>query len=153
MSTPTATSLEQRPLPIQTKLAAAWTGFMFLYVYVDVLGLYKPGTVAGILDGKVWDFDISQPFFVSALAASSVPALMILLSTTMPARVNRATNLVVAALLVPWMAFNLVGGEWLLYFGFGFAVELALLVFILRSAWSWPRTSAPTGAPVSTLER
>jgi hypothetical protein len=129
-------------IPVQTKLAAAWTSFMFLYVYVDVLGLYKPGAVAGILQGQVWEFDISQTFITASLAAASVPALMILLSTTLPARANRLTNLVIATLLVPWMAFNLAGGEWLAYYGLGFAVELGALVFILRTAWTWPLTSA-----------
>lgn len=130
-----------RAVPVQLKLAAAWTAFMCLYIYVDVLGLYKPGAVAGILDGKVHTFDISQGFFVGALAASAVPIMMILLSTTLPPRVNRATNLVVATLLIPWMAFNLTGGEWILYYGLGFALELILLAFILRSTWIW-RVSA-----------
>ena len=66
-ATPTAPAtphLVSPHLPIQAKLAAAWTSFMFLYVYVDVLGLYKPGAVAGILDGKVWELSlihISEP--------------------------------------------------------------------------------------------
>ena len=30
-------TLEDRRLPVQAKLAAAWTSFMFLYVYVDIL--------------------------------------------------------------------------------------------------------------------
>lgn len=135
-------------IPTQTKLAAAWTSFMFLYVYVDVLHFYKPGAIADILQGRVFTFDITQTFAVSSLAASVIPILMILLSTTLAARANRITNLVVATLLIPWMAFNLAGGEWLAYYGLGFAVELALLVFILRTVWSWPLTSA-----VPTLER
>ena len=135
-------------IPIQNKLAAAWTSFMFLYVYVDVLHFYKPGAIADILQGRVFTFDITQTFAVSSLAASVIPILMILLSTTLAARANRTTNLVVATLLIPWMAFNLAGGEWLAYYGLGFAVELALLVFILRTVWSWPLTSA-----VPTLER
>ena len=129
-------------VPIQTKLAAAWTSFMFLYVYVDLLGLYKPGMVADILKGKVFTFDISQTFAVSALAATAIPTLMILLSTTLPARANRATNLVVATLLIPYMAFNVVGGEWIYYYGLGLAIELVLLGFILRFAWTWPRGRA-----------
>ncbi len=128
-------------VPRQAKIAAAWTSFMFLYVYVDVLGLYKPGAVADILNGKVFTFDITQTFAVSALAASSIPSVMILLSATLPARPNRLANLIVAALLIPWMGFNLAGGEWPFYYGLGFAVELGLLAFILRSAWTWPRPS------------
>ena len=121
---------------------------MFLYVYVDVLGLYKPGVVADILKGRVFTFDITQSFAVSSLAAASIPILMILLSMALPVRANRTTNLLVAALLIPWMAFNLAGGEWIYYYGLGFAVELGLLAFILRAAWLWPRTSV-----VSTLKR
>ncbi|MBK9474694.1 MAG: hypothetical protein IPL94_00235 [Tetrasphaera sp.] len=136
-----ATRTDQQ-VPLQLKLAAAWTSFMCLYIYVDVLGLYKPGAVEGILKGKVFTFDITQTFMVSALAASAVPIMMILLSTTLPPRANRTTNLVVASLLIPWMAFNLTGGEWLYYYGLGFALELVILVFILRSAWNWRRMSA-----------
>lgn len=129
-------------VPIQAKLAAAWTGFMFLYVYVDLLGLYKPGMVQDILNGKVFTFAITETFAVLALAATAIPAIMILLSTTLPARANRLTNLIVAAILLPYMAFNLAGGEWPFYYGLGFAVELIFLAFILRSAWTWPRTSS-----------
>lgn len=141
------TTLMDPPLSIRAKLVAAWTGFMFLYVYVDVLGLYKPGAIADILKGKVFTFDISQTFAVSSLAAFSVPALMILLSASLPAWGNRVTNLVVASVLVPWMAFNLAGGEWLYYYGLGLAVELIFLAYILRTVWTWPRTTAASAAP------
>ncbi len=140
--------LKNPQVPIQAKLAAAWTGFMFLYVYVDLLGLYKPGMVQDILNGKVFTFDISETFAVLALAATAIPAVMILLSTTLPARANRLANLTVATILLPYMAFNLAGGEWPFYYGLGFAVELIFLAFILWSAWTWPRTSA-TSVPDS----
>lgn len=151
-------TLHDPQAPVQLKLAAAWTSFMFLYVYVDLLGLYKPGVIEDILNGKVFTFDISQTFAVSALAATSIPATMILFSTILPARANRVTNLVVATLLVPYMAFNVAGGQWPYYYGLGLAVELVLLAFILRSAWTWPRTStaslpgptAPHGARIQT---
>ena len=139
---PAPTTRTDQQVPLQLKLAAAWTTFMCLYIYVDVLGLYKPGAVEGILKGKVFTFDITQTFMVSALAASAVPMMMILLSTVLPPRANRVTNLVVATLLIPWMGFNLVGGEWLAYYALGFALEMVALAFILRSAWNWPRTPA-----------
>ncbi|MEI2776590.1 MAG: DUF6326 family protein [Tetrasphaera sp.] len=141
-------------VPIRVRLAAAWTSFMVLYVYVDLLGLYKPGVIEDILDGKVFTFEITQTFAVTALAATSIPALMILLSTTLPARANRATNLVVATLLIPYMAFNLAGGEWLAYYGLGLAVELICLGCILHSAWTWRRTpSASTSDPAALVLR
>lgn len=134
--------LENTKVPLQVKLAAAWTSFMFLYIYVDYLHLYKPGALTDILAGVVFEFDISQTFVVFALTSVAIPMFMILLSMTLPARANRATNLVVATIYIPYSAFNLAGGEWLFFYGLGVGLELLLLAFILRSAWTWPRTSS-----------
>ena len=136
--------LEKAQVPVQMKLAAAWTSFMFLYIYVDLLGLYKPGVIDDILAGVVFEFDISQTFVVIALTSAAIPIFMILLSMTLPARVNRAINLVVATLLIPWMAFNLVGGAWLYFYGLGLVLEVIILAYVLRSAWTWPRATAPS---------
>ncbi len=137
MST-TRHTLDDQPIPVRVKLAAAWTSFMFLYAYVDILNFYTPGVVQDILDGRVFEFDLSQTFSTAALALVSVPALMVVLSTTLPARVNRTTNLVVAAVYVPVTAFNLSGESWLWFYGLGVAMELVLLALIVRCAWTWP---------------
>jgi hypothetical protein len=118
---------------------------MFLYIYVDYLHLYKPGIIDDILAGVVFEFDISQTFVVIALTSVAIPTFMILLSMTLPARVNRAVNLVVATLLIPYSAFNVLGaGSWTYFYGLGIGLELLLLAYILRSAWTWLRTSAPS---------
>src|ERR687885_1989852 len=89
------TALEDRQVPVQAKLAAAWTSFMFLYIYVDYFHLYKPGVIDHIRVGKVYEFDIGPTFFAMALTLIAVPTLMIMLSMTLPSRVNRTINLVV----------------------------------------------------------
>ena len=143
---------DRPPMPVQARLAAAWTSFMFLYIYVDYLHLYKPGALTDILAGVVFTFDISQTFVVIALTSVAIPMFMILLSMTLPARVNRAINLVVATLYIPYSAFNLAGGEWLVFYGLGVVLEVLLLAFVLRSAWTWPRTSsAPAPEPAAQL--
>jgi len=137
------TILENRQVPVQAKLAAAWTSFMFLYIYVDFFNLYKPGVVDGILNGLVWKFDVSPTLLTFMLASVAIPALMVMLSMTLPARVNRATNLVVASLLIPYSAFNAAGAtwEWASFYGLSIGIEVLLLAFILRSAWTWPRAA------------
>jgi hypothetical protein len=140
------TTLENLRLPVQVKLAAAWTSFMFLYIYVDYFHLYKPGFVDDILAGIVHDFDIGPTFVAFALTLMAIPILMILLSTTLPARVNRTINLVVAALYIPVSVYNAVGEEswtYSYFYGLSIALEVLLLAFILRSAWTWPRTASP----------
>ena len=143
---PSQSTLEER-MPVQAKLAAAWTSFMFLYIYVDYLHLYKPGAIRDILDGVVFKFDINQAFVVIALTSVAIPILMILLSTTLPARVNRATNLVVATLYIPVSVYNVAGEEswsYSYFYGFSIGLEVLLLAFILRAAWTWPRTTRAT---------
>ena len=63
---PATATLEDQRIPVRAKLAAAWTSFMFL-AYVDILGFYTPGVIEDILDGKVFEFDLSQTFSTTAL--------------------------------------------------------------------------------------
>lgn len=139
-----STTLVDQPISVRAKLAAAWTSFMFLYVYVDILGFYKPGVVEDILAGKVWEFDVTPTWATAALTLLAVPIFMVVLSMTLPAKGSRITNLVVASIQVPFAAFNAAGelGEsWMYFYGLGVALELVLLTLILRYAWTWPRTS------------
>lgn len=136
-------SASQHPqIPVQVKLAAAWASFMFLYIYVDILNFYKPGVVDGILDGLVWTFDVTPALLTTMLVSVSIPAMMVWLSMTLPARVNRTTNLVVATLLIPYSVFNAAGAtwEWAAFYGLSIGLEVLLLAFILRSVWTWPQT-------------
>jgi hypothetical protein len=139
-NTKTTTTLHDPPLPVRAKLAAAWTSFMFLYIYVDYFALYKPGVIDDILAGVVWEFQISQTLLTVFLAAIAVPSLMIVLSVILPARANRVMNLIVASVYIPFSIFNAVGESWTYFYGLGVLIEVILLAYILRSAWTWPRT-------------
>lgn len=150
---PTAGALSDPPIPVHAKLAAAWTSFMFLYVYVDYFHLYKPGALDEILGGAVFAFGISPTLLTVFLVVVGIPAVMALLSVALPARVNRATNLVVASLYVPVTVFNAAGEswEWAAFYALSIGVELLILAFVLRTAWTWPR-SRPASPDVATAE-
>jgi hypothetical protein len=143
-TTKTTTALHDPPVPVRAKLAAAWTSFMFLYIYVDFFALYKPGVIDDILAGVVFEFQISQTLLTVFLAAVAVPSLMIVLSVILPARANRVINLVVASVYIPFSMFNAVGESWTYFYGLGVVLEVIVLAVILRSAWTWPRTSSPS---------
>jgi hypothetical protein len=146
------TTLEDQRIAVRAKLAATWTSFMFLYAYVDILNFFKPGVIEDILDGKVFEFDLSQTFSTTALALMAIPILMIVLSMTLPARVSRVANLIVAALYVPVTVFNAAGGTWLFFYGLGIVLEVILLALIMRYAWTWPRT-APSATMATSPDR
>ena len=123
---------------INMKLAALWTSMMFFYSYVDYFGLHMPGHLQNILAGKVFVFDITQLFLLTGLVLTTIPALMIFLSVALPAKVNRWTNIIVAAVWIPYTLFNLVGEFWM-HMVSGAVVEVILQLLIIRYAWKWPR--------------
>lgn len=137
-------ALDRATVPLPMKIAAAWTSFMFLYLYVDVLNFYKPDVVAGILDGRIWRFEVTPPLLTGILASVMIPALMVVLSVILPPRGNRIVNTVAATLYAPFTVFNVAGAtaEWLPFYALSISAELALLVLIVRWAWmAVPRRS------------
>lgn len=138
----TTGELDTVQVPVQVKLAALWSSFMFLYAYVDILGFYKPGVINDILAGRVWQLEITQAWAAGALTLMAIPILMIVLSVTLPARANRVTNLVIASLYVVVSVANASGEPWMYYFGLAVGLELIVLALVLRSAWTWPRTAS-----------
>jgi Family of unknown function (DUF6326) len=133
--------LEDVKVTIKVKLAALWTAFMFLYIYVDYFGLYMPGYINNILAGKMWVIDITPVILLAALASVTIPALMIFLSVALSTKVNRWTNIIVAAVYIPYTLFNLAGEAWL-HMVFGAVVEVVLLSLIIRYAWKWTEQEA-----------
>ena len=121
---------------------------------MDYLALYKPGVVDDILVGIVHEFDTGPTFVASAITLMAIPILMILLSTTLPARVNRIINLVVATLYIPVSIYNAAGESWTYsyFYGLSIGLEVLLLAFILRSAWTWPRRAASPASLATSLD-
>jgi hypothetical protein len=129
--------LDQAFVPVAVKLSALWASTMFIFAYVDIFSFYKPGVVRDILRGKVWEFDITQVWALGALALMTVPALMVFLSVGLRPGVSRWANIVVAGLYIVVSLGNLAGESWA-YLYFGAVIEVALLVTIIRYAWTWP---------------
>ncbi|MBL7782033.1 MAG: hypothetical protein JNM22_12500 [Saprospiraceae bacterium] len=131
-------ALEDIKVSLKGKLASLWATLMFLYIYVDHFHLFMPNKVADIQAGRVFTFDITQGFLLGTLASMTIPALMIFLSVALPAKINRWTNIIIAAIFIPYSLFNLAGEAWM-HMVFGAVVEVVLLCLIIRYAWKWPR--------------
>lgn len=151
-----ATSPAPKPLinplmPIQAKLAFAWTSLMFLYIYVDYYHLHKPSVLDNIQAGLVFEFPITAPLLTGFLIVTGIPSVMILLSAVLPARANRITNIIAGILYIPATVFNAVGEtwEWAPFYVVSIGVELVLIAYILRSTWMWPRVA--TAVPDASL--
>ncbi|MGC5225207.1 hypothetical protein ACPW96_21770, partial [Micromonospora sp. DT81.3] len=107
-----------------------------------------------VTGGAIFAFDISGTLMSIFFALIAIPALMVMLSITLPARVNRATNLVVASLYIPVMVFNAASTnwEWASFYGLTIGVEVLILAFILRAAGTWPRRIASPATPAGSLD-
>jgi len=87
---------------------------------------------------------VDQMFLVFTTVYILIPTLMVFLSLVLRPRVNRIANIALSIIY----ALTIIGGaigEWN-YYILGSAVEVVLLVAIVRTAWTWPRTQvAPSG--------
>lgn len=134
-------ALKDIEVNVKLKLAALWSSLMFLYIYVDYFHLYMPGSIKEIMAGKMFVFDITQVALLIGLASVTIPALMIFLSVALSAKANRWTNIIVAAVYIPFTLFNLAGEAWV-HMVFGAVVEVVLLYLIISYAWKWPKQEA-----------
>lgn len=132
--------LEDMQINVKLKLAALWTSVILVYVYVDFIGFYEPGTIDDILAGIVFEFQITQTWALVALVLLTIPSLMIFLSLALPAKVNRWMNILVGLLYIVVSIGSAVGESWP-YYIFGGAVEVTLLALVVWYAWKWPRTT------------
>jgi Family of unknown function (DUF6326) len=130
---------------VKVKLAGLWTSLMLVYVYADILSLYRPGQIAEIESGKLGPFDVSQASLVFASLIVILPALMIALSLTLRASRNRRANLALGLLFTLVNVVNLLSESWVYYFLFGL-LEIALTLTIVATAWNWPRRDSSTTA-------
>ena len=113
---------------------------MFLYVYADVLSLYRPGEIDEIRDGKMGPVDVSQGTLLAASAVVIVPALMVVLSLVLPSRINRPANIAAGVVLTLVNVVNVIGESWVYYWVFGI-LEVLVTVLIVRLAWERPETA------------
>lgn len=130
--------LEHLRIPTQVKLAGLWATVMFMYIYVDIIGFFAPGVIEDILAGKTYVFEITQTFLLFSVMLMTIPALMVVLSLTLPAKANRYANIGVGAVYV-FLALGLAIGETNAHYLFGSAVEAVLLSWIVWTARKWPK--------------
>jgi hypothetical protein len=137
-STMTAPLLDTKIDP-KLLLSGLWTTMLFVFAYVDIFGFWRADVIQGALDGEVpgVGFEINQAFLTLTTVYILIPSLMVVASLLLTARAGRIANLAVAALYLASIVVSMIGETWV-YFLFGSAVELVLLLGILRVAWTWP---------------
>jgi hypothetical protein len=130
--------LQDTKVDVKIKLAALWASLMFCYIYGDYFGLFQPGNLRDMLDGKMGPLGpTTQAVLLATSALMAVPSLMVFLSLALPPAVNRVANIVLGLFYAVVMLISMPGA-WAFYIALGI-VEIVLSLMIVWSAWRWPR--------------
>jgi hypothetical protein len=136
------TELEDVKINVKIKLSALWVTVMFLYVYADVRGFYETGVLEGLIAGELGFLQINQVFLLVSAIIMTIPSVMVFLSLTLKAKVNRWANIILGIIYTGIiLATMLMPDVWAHYYFVGI-VEVVLTALIVWYAWKWPKQEA-----------
>ena len=131
-----AVILEDVKINVKMKLSALWIAMMLLYIYADILSLFRPGQIEEMIEGRMGPFPVTQVSLLTASILMIIPATMVFLSLTLKPEFNRWTNIILGVFYTLVNISNLIGEAWVYYISFG-VVEILITSLIVRSAWKW----------------
>ena len=137
----TKSTLEDVQINVKLKLSALWVTMMLLYIYADILSLFRPGELAEILKAFMGPFPATQGSLFVASILMMIPAIMVFLPLVLKPKVNRGVNIAVGVLYILVNISNLIGESWAYYIAFG-VVEIVIALLIVLYAWKWPQQAS-----------
>jgi hypothetical protein len=137
VSTSDSGLLEDVKVGVRLKIAALWVVVLLLFAYGDIFGFFAPGQIEEVMGGQISGFEITQTFLFVVSVYIAIATLMVFLSLVLAPRVNRWANIVLPVLYIVSIVASAIGAA--AYFVFLSIVEIALLLLLIRYAWTWPR--------------
>lgn len=131
--------LEEAKVNIRTKLSALWITLMLFYIYADILGFYTPGNIESVVSGEIGGVQITEGFLFVMAVWMAVPSVMVFLSLTLKANVNRWVNILVGIASFIALGATFFAGGISARYTFQAILEGLLMVAIIWSAWTWPK--------------
>ena len=134
--------LEDEKINVRMKLSALWVAAMFCYLYADVLAFFAPGILEDLIAGELEGMQTNSTIFLVASAIFMVPPIvMIFLSLTLKAKVNRWANIIVGIVYTGVALITILTATSAGYLVYG-SVEAVLTALIVWYAWKWPKQEA-----------
>lgn len=121
----------------KTRLSTLWIFLTLNFIFCDVFSLHYQKDLQNLLNGKVGDTPITQPFLLLFSIIMEIPMLMILLSRLLQYRANRTLNLIVAMLLLILQLSTLFWGENTLHYKFFSLIEILTCMAIIGLSCQW----------------
>jgi hypothetical protein len=127
-------------VPVKLKISALWASVMFCYIYADYFGLYVPGMLKRMLEGKMGPLGpTTQGVLLGTSFMMAIPSVMIFLSVALKPKLNRWMNIILG--MVYTMIILITMWDWAFYIFWGI-IEVVLTSMIVWYAWKWPRQEA-----------
>jgi hypothetical protein len=136
------TKYEPSNVSVRTKISGLWTAMLFVFAYVDIFSLYRPGFRADLEAGEVGGFTVNQGFLLGTTVYVVIPSLMVFGALVLRPAVNRIANIVLGVLYALTIVAGAIG-EWN-YYILASAIEVALLAAVVYYASTWPRLARPS---------
>ena len=133
-----ATVLDDIKIHVKMKLSALWVSVMLCYIYGDYFGLYEPGKLQGMLEGKMGPLGpTTQGVLLGTAILMAIPSVMVFLSLALKPNPNRWVNIILGVIYTVIMLITMPGA-WAFYKFLG-VVEVVLTALIVWYAWNWPK--------------
>src|SRR5437588_7026707 len=92
------TALDDIKIHVKMKISALWMSVMFCYIYADYFGLYVPGALQSMLQGKMGPLGpTTQGILLGTSVMMAIPSVMIFLSVALTPRICRWLNIIFGA--------------------------------------------------------
>ena len=130
--------MEDVKINVKIKLSALWVAVMFLYASADIKAFFVPGIIEEIIAGESRGIPITQVSLLGTAILMIIPSVMVFLSLTLKANVNRWVNIILGIFYTGVMLISLLmPGVWAYYLAYA-SVEIVLTSLIAWYAWKWP---------------
>jgi hypothetical protein len=132
--------LEDITINVKIKLALFWVALMFFYIYNDLLTMFKPGSVEELVGGSLEGIVFTQELLFGAALLMALPSIMIFLSLTLKAKLNRMVNIIVGIFhMVVLVGTLMVPGDLWVFYATYMVFEAVFIILIVWQAWKWPK--------------
>lgn len=118
-------------------LSTLWIFVTLNYLYCDLMGLMDKSILSQFLTGNVDGMEVDETFLLLAALLMEIPMGMVLLSKTLPYKMNKLANIIAGTIKTLVMIITLFVGTATTYYLFFAAIEISTTIGIVIYAWRW----------------
>jgi len=127
--------------PMSMFLSKIWVVLSLNYVLCDLLSNMEMSVLRMLLEGNVGGVPMTEGMLLFAGISLEIPFLMVLLSTMLPYKANRITNIVAASFMIVYQLGSFFfGSDVTLHYIFFSSVEILANAAILLIVLKWKQS-------------